>query len=132
MADLAAVTATDVAAVEVIEQFTVPAAEAIDAGEVVGIDADGKAVLADADAVIMPKGIAIKSANVAGMTITAVRRGLVDVGDVLDGLAFGDSLYVSDTPGLLADAAVGGLAAIGEVVPGWGATTADKLLRVAL
>jgi hypothetical protein len=133
MADLAAVTANEVAAVEVIEQFTGPAGEAIDAGEIVGIDdATGAIVLADADAVILPKGIAIKSANAAGLAITAVRRGIVDVGDVLDGLDYGDSVFLSDTPGLMADAAVGGLAAIGEVTPVWGHTTADKALRIAL
>lgn len=133
MADLAAVTANEVAAIEVIEQFTGPAGEAIAAGEVVGIDAaTGAIVRADADAVILPKGIAIKSANVAGLAVTAVRRGIVDVGDVLDGLAYGDSVFVSGDPGELADAAVGGLAAIGEVVPVWGHTTADKALRIAL
>lgn len=133
MADLAAVTANEVAAIEVIEQFTGPAGEAIDAGEVVGIDdATGQIVLADADAVILPKGIAIKSANVAGLAITAVRRGMMDVGDVLENLDYGDSVFLSDTPGLMADAAVGGLAAIGEVAPVWGHTTADKVLRIAL
>ena len=133
MADLAAVTANEVAAIEVIEQFTGPAGEVIAAGEIVGIDdATGQIVRADADAVILPKGIAIKSANAAGLAVTAVRRGMVDVGDVLDGLAYGASVFVSGTPGLMADAAVGALEAIGEVAPAWGHTTADKVLRIAL
>lgn len=131
MGDLNAVTAADVAAVSVIEQFTAPAAAAIAAGCAVGIDAAGKVVKADADTgPINTKGISITSAGVAGQAITVVRQGVLDVGDVLDALAFGASVYSSGTAGLLADAAVGGLAAIGEVVPGWGYTTADKLLRV--
>jgi hypothetical protein len=130
MADLAAVTVGEVAAVEVIEQWTLPAGEAIDAGEVVGIDANGLAVLADANPAVTCKGIAINSANQAGITITAVRRGIVDIGDVMDAMGIGDAVYISDTAGLLADAQVNGVAAIGEVVPAWGAVAVDKLLRI--
>ncbi len=133
MGDLAVVTVVDVAAVQIIEQFTVPAAEAIDAGELVGIDTNGKAVLADADTgPITAYGVAITSANQANITITAVRKGLVDVGDVLAGLAYMADVFSSGTPGLMADAVVGGLDPIGQVVPAWGHTTADKLLRVDL
>lgn len=133
MADLTKPTIAEVAPVDIIEQVTLPAGEAIDAGELVGIDANGKFVLADADTgPILTKGVAISSANQAGITITAVRKGTLDVGDIFTGTAIGASIYSSGTPGLMADAAVGGLAAIGEVVPAWGYTTVDKLLRVDL
>ena len=134
MADLAAVAAVDVAAVQVIEQRTLPAAEAITAGQLVGIDANGLFCLADADAVapIVTRGIAITSANQANMTITAVVKGLVDCGDIFDAMGFGDAVFSSATPGLMADAVVNAQAAIGRVEPAWGAVAADKLLRVDL
>jgi len=133
MADLAAVTAI-VRAVEIIEQETGPASEAIEAGAVVGyVAASGAICEADADTgPILPKGIALNDATIANMTITMVKKGTLDVGSILDGLNYGAPVYASGTPGLLADAAVGGLAPIGEVVPGRGTTTPDKLLRVNL
>lgn len=132
MADLSAVTEADVRAVYVVEQYTLPAGEAITAGQVVGIDANGKAVKADADTgPIMSKGIALNSAA-ANMPVTILAKGLVDLGDIFTGTAVNASVYSSGTAGRLADAAVGGLAAIGTVHPAWGYTTVDKLMRVEL
>lgn len=131
MADLAAVTKADVKPVYVVEQYTLPAGEAINAGQLVGIDVNGKAVLADADTgPILTRGIAITSANVAGVPITIVAKGLVDLGDVFTGTAIPAALYSSGTPGRIADAVVGALPAIGSIHPAWGYTTVDKLMRI--
>lgn len=134
MAANLSITATDVAAVEVIEQMTAPAAEAIDAGEAVFIDTNGKFQLADQDEATEddPAGVAISTANAAGITITVVRKGIVDLGDALSSLAYGASVYLSATPGGIYDSDPGNTILIGKVVPGWGYTTADKLLRVDL
>lgn len=133
MADFDAPTAAVVKAVQVIEQFTAPAGEALNAGAAVGIDSNGLVVKADADTgPIYTKGIAIKNANQANMPVTVVRKGLLDLGNIFTAAAIGASVYSSGTAGRLADGAVGGLAAIGEVVPAWGYTTVDKLLRVDL
>ncbi len=130
------VTAADVAAVSVIEQDTAPANEAVNAGQAVAyVAASGKAALADSNGAAplnSPKGIAIKTANVAGITITFVKKGVLDLGDALDGLNFNDPVYLSRTPGMLSDVDPGETILLGRVVPGWGATTADKLLRIDL
>lgn len=133
MADFAAPTKAEVKAVYVVEQYTLPAGEAIDAGEICGIDTAGKAVLADADTgPIYAKGIAVTGANQAGIPITIVSKGLVDVGDIFTGTTPATDVFYSGTPGLMADAAVGGLAAIGEVWPAWGYTSVDMLFRINL
>lgn len=130
MADLT-ITAADVAPVSVIEQSTGPANEVVDAGEAVYmLAASGKYALADEDGTWPTKrvkGISITSA-VANGTITVVQKGIVDLGDALDGMDYGDPVFLSDTPGKLADADPGAGVIVGQVVPGWAATTADKLL----
>lgn len=131
MADLV-ITPAKVAPVRVIEQFTAPAAEAIDAGEYVRIDTTtGKAALGNGSSAGEARlgGIAINSA-VAGQAVTVVRYGVIDVGDALDALTYDDDVYLSDTDGKLADAEGTVGVYVGTVVPGWGNTTADKLLRV--
>lgn len=130
------VTATDVAAVKVIEKHTGPAGATIAAGDVVYlIAASGKFGLADEDdsaPVNEPEGIAI-TGGVANETITIVKQGLVDLGDALDGLDYGAIVYLdATTPGDMNDADPGNTVVVGEVWPSWGATTADKLLRVDL
>jgi hypothetical protein len=134
MANLS-ITAGDVAAVEVIEQFTGPAAEAISAGQYVRYNTtSGKIELGKGTAAAEARkgGIAITSANAAGVTITAVRKGTVDVGDALAALTYDDDVYLSDTDGTLADAHGTVTLIVGTVVPVWGYTTADKALRVDL
>jgi hypothetical protein len=133
MADLAAVTAV-VRPVQVIEMASGPASEVITAGAVVGyVAATGQWCLADADTgPIVAKGIALNDANQAGISLDVLKKGIVDVGSILDGLDHGALVYPSGTAGRLADAIVNAQPALGEVVPGWGTTTADKLLRVNL
>ena len=135
MADLS-ITAADVAVVETIEQVTGPAHEAVDAGEVCYIvAASGKYGLADENdsaPVNDPEGVAVVDANAANISITLIRQGVLDVGDALAGMDYGAPVYLSQTPGKLADADPAAGIVIGEVIPGWGYTTADKLLRVDL
>ena len=128
------ITASDVAPVEVIEQFTGPAAESINAGQYVRYNVTtGKIELGNATTAAEARsgGIAITSAG-AGETVTAVRKGIVDVGDALTALAYDADVYLSDTDGTLADAAGTVSKIVGTVVPVWGYTTADKALRVDL
>lgn len=133
------ITAADVAPVRVDQdgQFTGPAGAAITAGQVVRLDAtSAKWVLASAVTggadIGSIKGVAVNSANAANITITVVRKGLVDLGDALDGLNFDAAVYLSDTEGTLADSAGTVSTVIGRVAPGFGATTPDKLLYVDL
>lgn len=130
------IVAAKVAAVKVIEQDTAPAYEAIDAGDVVYfVAASGKVGLADSNGappLNRPKGVAIKTANAAGITVTFVRKGILDLGDALDGLNFDDPVYLSQTAGSMFDTDPGETIIVGRVVPGWGYTSADKLLRVDL
>lgn len=125
-----------VAPVQIIEQFTAPAGEAITAGQVVRYDPDnGKFMLAGgttAVGVAGPKYIAIHTANVANIAITGVSKGLIDLGgSALDGVAFGGTVFVDNTAGGLGTAAGSVSTVAGYVVPGFAAgTAADRLLRV--
>lgn len=134
MAANLSITATDVAAVKVIDQLTLPAAEEIDAGEVVFLNTDGEWELADQDEAAEddPWGIAIRNANQAHIAITVVKKGYLDLGDALDGLDIGAVVYLSATPGAIYDSDPGNTIEVGKVCAAFGATTADKLLMVDL
>lgn len=134
MANLTVV-AAKVAPVQILEKFTGPAAEVITKGQYVRYNVtNGKIELGNATLAAEARagGIAIEGASVAGVTVTAVRKGLIDVGDALDALTYDDDVFLSNTDGVLADVAGTVSTIIGTVVPAWGATTADKLLRVDL
>ena len=121
--------------VEVIEQATGPAAEAVAKGQYTRLQTTtGDIELGNATTAAEARngGLAIQEATQAGDTITYVKKGIVDVGDALDALAYDADVYLSDTDGTLADAAGTVSKIVGTVVPGNGATTADKLLRVDL
>lgn len=133
MADITIV-ASDVAPVEVYEQMTGPAEEAIDAGEMVRLNTTtGELTLANASSAAEGRtiGMAIKSGGV-GQPITVVKRGLVNLGDALDAEDFDEELNLSDTDGALddGDGVPTGTYPVGRVVPAWGATSADKILFV--
>ena len=134
MADLT-VTAADVAPAKFIEQSTGPAGEEIAAGQLVQFSAaSGKYTLANgtgAATVAGPLGVALNGGT-TNITITVLHKGLIDVGDALDALDYSDPVYAANTAGVLGDAAGSVSTVVGRVVPGWGATTADKLLRVDL
>lgn len=132
MANLS-VTPTDVAPIYVVEQLTLPAAEAISAGQPVRLDTtSGKATLANATSAAEGRviGIAVSTAGV-GEAVTIVKRGLVDLGDALTAQTIDALVQLSDTDGTLD---VGGIPTgvynVGRVYPAFGATTADKVLLV--
>jgi hypothetical protein len=132
MSDLTAI--STIRLVEAYEEpRTVPAAEAIAVGAVLGINTGGAVVAARATTgPIYPKGMALNASLIYGH-VDVVRDALLDVGNILGGLAYGALVYASDTAGVLSDAAVNSLAAIGEVVPAHGViTTYDKLLRLKM
>lgn len=142
MANLS-ITAADVAVVisganDGSELFTAPSEEALTAGQFgrlntsTGFQALGNAsTSAEAGAGNPRRGIAINTIA-ANETTTFVKKGLVNVGSALSGLDYGDSVYLSDTDGTLADSAGTVSTIVGYVVAGYGATTPDKLLYVNL
>ena len=134
MADLV-ITEADVAVVKAIEQFTLPSDEAFGAGEVIRLaTATGKATPGNGSSAGEARvlGIAAKAAEFAGDVVTIIKKGILDLGDALDALAYDDDVFLSDTDGTLADTAGTVSVVVGRVIPGWGATTADKLLLVDL
>ena len=67
-----------------------------------------------------------------GEAVTGLKGPCVlDVGDALSGIAYGVSVFLSDTDGTLADAAGTVSTVVGKVVAGW-AGSAKKLLRLTL
>ena len=132
MADLV-IDYTKVREIEVIEQFTGPADEAIEPGAYARLaPASGKLTNGNATTaaeVGSGEGIVItRQVN----TITILKKGIVWLGDALDGLAFGATVYLSDTDGALADAAGTVSKAVGTVVPLFGHDPFRRGLRVAL
>ena len=125
---------SEVAPVKVVEQFTAPAGEAITKGQAVRFDTStGYFTKANGSAAgeARIKGIALETV-VAGQPLTAVVKGILDLGDALDALTYDDDVYLSDTDGTLADSAGTVSVIVGETVPGLGHTTPDKLLRIDL
>lgn len=132
MADLT-ITASDVAAVEIFEQWTAPSAEAFSAGEAMRLDTStGKATPSNSSEAAEARcmGIAIKNASFANETVTVVKRGIIDVGDALDSLSYDDVIYLGAADGQFGTAAGTVSLVVGRVVPAWGHTTADKLLHI--
>lgn len=128
------ISAALVAPAKIIEDYVGPAAETIAAGQYVRLKvSDGKVELGNATTADEARsgGIAINSA-IAGQPVHFVRKGWIDVGDALSALTYDDDVFLSDTDGVLADAAGTVSKIVGTVVPAWGSTTADKLLRVDL
>jgi hypothetical protein len=113
--------------------ITGPAAEAITAGQYVRRNVTtGHIELGNGTNAAESRdgGIALNGANIAGITITAQRTGIVDLGDALDALTYDDDVFLSDTDGTLADTAGTVSKIVGTVEPGFGTTTPDKLLRL--
>jgi hypothetical protein len=75
-------------------------------------------------------GILIDDARLGQAATIALDGAIVDLGDALDALDYGDAVYVDTTDATLADTPGTENLKIGVVVPGWASTTADKLLRV--
>jgi len=136
MADINLVTANKVNVVESIEQLTLPAIEAITAGNAMRLDtATGKFTKANGTAAgeARVKWIATKTV-VAGQPVTGIKRGVMDGYD-LSGLAYDADVYLSDTDGTLADTNGTVNVKVGRVIPGTATTLGtafDKLLLVDL
>lgn len=78
-------------------------------------------------------GVLLDSVATVNLTGTIAIRGskaILDMGEALASLAFDAPVYLSDTDATLADSAGTVSTVIGRVVPGWNATTADKLLML--
>lgn len=112
--------------VKIVQQLTLPASEAITAGNPVVVDntSGGKWALHGGTEVGII-GIATKDA-VAGEALTAVLQGIVDIGDGLDGENYNAAVFAGD--GVLEDTTG---VPLGFVVPAFGSTTADKLLYLS-
>lgn len=136
MANLALVTANQVAIVESIHQMTLVAAETIAPGAPVRIDTAGKFTNSNGSSAGEARvwGIATgKKSIIAGMPVTAVRRGVLDGYNLTQ--AYDAAIYLSDTDGTLADAAGTVSTVVGRVIPATGTTLGtayDKLLSVEL
>lgn len=131
---MANLTVSTIRPVQVIEQFTGPAAEAITAGNYVRLNVTtGKIEKGNGSTAAEARkgGLALNTAA-AGETVTSVRKGLIDLGNALGDLTYDDDVFLSDTDATLADAAGTVSLIVGTTVPAWGATTADKLLRLDL
>lgn len=83
----------------------------------------GKAMLGNASSageVGTLRGIALSNQRNTGDSVTLMRHGLIDVGDALDGMDYGEAIYLSDTDGTFADAAgTVTTAIVGYVWPIW-------------
>lgn len=139
MADLT-ITAADIHIVEPVAYMrTRTAGAAVDAGAPVYADSNGKVQEAQADGTAAERkviGIAVTSAAAANDTVSLAGPGdLVDLGDALSSVAYGETLYLSNTAGLIADAAGSVTVNLGTVeqVEVLGSTSAafDKLFRVS-
>lgn len=135
MAAIALVDATKLRPVEVFEQMTLPAAEAIAKGSVVRIDTAGKFTKGNGTTATEAAVYGIASRDVlAGESLTAWRDAVLDGFDV-SGLAYWAAVYVADADGGL-DTAAGTVSVIaGRVIPAWAqplGVAADKLLRLRM
>ena len=136
MANLAMVSAGKFRVVESIIQDTQIAAEAVVAGQAVRYDTStGKFTGSNGSSAGEARiyGLA-KSSVAAGFPVTAIRKGVVDGWEV-SGLAYDQAVYLSDTDGLLADAAGTVSVVVGRVIPANSqtlGTAADKILFIDL
>jgi len=133
MADIT-ITGSDVKLVLCWEKYPpLPADAAMSAGSLVRFaTGSGQVTYANATSAAEARaaGILINTADFAGASVTVLKRGILDVGEALSSLDWDAALYVSNTDGHIGTAAGTTSQCIGRVVPGWGYTTADKLLLV--
>jgi len=110
-----------------------PVNEVVTAGKPVRVDATtgfytpGNATTTTENAL---KGIAVNTGDYANATIGVMKRGILDIGNALSAVAYGATVFLSDTDGTLADTAGTVSTIVGYVIPGFGSTTPDKLLLV--
>lgn len=130
---MTALTITTCRIVEWQDKFDAPGAEVF-GFEPVRLHTDGTVTPANGTDTTESNtcGFATVECDRVGQAVTVVREGLLDIGDALSGVAFGAPIYISDTDGTLSDSAGDSTVDVifGRVVPGWGSSTADKLLLV--
>lgn len=138
---LLVIASADVGCLNLIEadKLTLPAEDATLAkGQMVRINVTtGRFTLANGTSAAEARvyGMLINSANKVGDPVTAVRRGIVAVGEdaSVTGLTFDDIVYLSDTDGKLGDAAGTVSTVVGRTVPQFnGSATAKKMLKIEL
>lgn len=131
MTDLV-IDSTKVKEIEVIEQFTGPTDEDIQPGVYCRFNtSSGKITKGNATSAAEARKGGICINNLAGK-ITAVRKGTLFLGTALDALTFDDDVHLSNTDGVLADAAGTVNLIVGTVVPLYGYATYKRALRVDL
>ena len=134
------ITAADVRVVKRADehQLTAPMLEACTAGQYIRLDpSTGKFALGNAtSAAEIGDGYIAEHSRAIGEANTGLRGPCVlDLGSALDSLNFADTVYLSITDGQMFDStpgAYGTTKVIGKVIPGFGNTTAKKLLRLDL
>ena len=136
---MAAITivAASVRIVRIDQGITAPTAEAIVAGAYVRLNVTtGKLEYGNGtNATEVGKQGYIATRSVAsGETVTAMKKGILDLGEALASTAFDAQIFVNDTDNVLGDAAGTVSKVVGTVFPGWATSTAnaDKLLLVDL
>lgn len=101
------------------------AGAAINKGQNVGFDGtSGRATLGGARAIAVSKAVA------ARYEVSTLKKGIVELGDALQTLAFGAAVYGAPN-GSLDDVATGNIR-VGTVIEGWSQSPPRKLLRVEL
>lgn len=128
--------ASRVRVVTLIHAETKPAAVAITRGQIVYVDTAGKWALSLTTSLAAAgnvRGWALKDVG-AGEPLSALRIGILDVGDGLDaaGLTYGAQIFGNDTGGSIGTAAGTASVINGTITSGWASTTADKLVYVNL
>ena len=89
------------------DALTLPVVEAVSAGQYVRVGTDGKFTKGNATSPteVGTRGyFALRTAAFIGEAITALRKGLVNVGTALSGMAVGAKVWLSATDGTFADA----------------------------
>ena len=112
------------------EQVESRLGETLVAGDAVRFDTNGHFTGANGTTTTENNWVGILlTGGVSGEPATAIYAGEI-AGFDLSGLAFGATVYLSDTDKTLADAAGTVSTAIGKVYPGLASTTFDKILKV--
>lgn len=93
-----AINAGSVAVIEVFEQWTSPSAGTVSAGHALYHHASTGYATPAGSAVVV-SGIAIHDTQWYGHPVTAVRKGLLELGTALNGLDYGSTIYLHGNHG---------------------------------
>lgn len=117
--------------VSFVDKFDAPAEEAFGL-EAVRFAANGTVTPANGTNATEAafEGFATNVADRPGVAVTVVRDGLLDVGNALDGMAYGAPVFLSNTDGTLSDTAGTVSVRIGSVQAVYGENPPGKLLHV--